>query len=101
MTITTRIVSTSFPWLTLAICAVYHGNQNDGGDITSEVIWGLLTTVCLKLFNIDIWPYSVVEVDLASSYFAPGKKQYERVRWCLKDNQLLTFKFLMSWTCKG
>ena len=27
------IVSTSFPWLTLAICAVYHGNQNNGGDI--------------------------------------------------------------------
>lgn len=36
------IVSASFPWLTLAICAVYHGNQNNGGDITSEVILGLL-----------------------------------------------------------
>ena len=89
--------------LTLAICAVYHGNQNNGDDIALEVILGLsvFTTVCLKLCNIDIWPNSVVEVDLASSYFVPGKKQYERVRWCLKDNQLLTFKFLMSWTCEG
>ena len=39
-----------FP-LTLAICAVYHGNQNNGGDITSEVILGLL------VFN-----YSMFEV---------------------------------------
>ena len=89
------------------MCAVYHGNHNNGGDIiTSEVILGLLVfnyNLCWKLFNIDInfWPYSVVEVDLASSYFVPGKKQYERVRWCLKENQLLTFKFLMSWTCEG
>ena len=74
--------------------------------LTSEVILGLLVfnyNLGWKLFIIDInfWPYSVVEVDLASSYFVPGKKQYERVRWCLKDNQLLTFKFLMSWTCEG
>ena len=43
----------------------------------------------------------VVEVNLAAPYFVPGKKLYERVRWCLKDKLQLTFKFLMSWTKEG
>jgi len=43
----------------------------------------------------------VVEVNLAAPYFVPGKKLYERVRWCLKDKLQLTFKFLMSWTNEG
>ena len=43
----------------------------------------------------------VVEVDLAAPYFVPGKKLYERVRWCLKDKHHLAFKFLMSWTSEG
>jgi len=43
----------------------------------------------------------VVEVNLAAPYFVPGKKLYERVRWCFKDNLQLTFKFLMSWTNEG
>lgn len=42
-----------------------------------------------------------VEVNLAAPNFVPGKKVYERVRWCLKDNLPLTFKFLMSWTNEG
>jgi len=40
-------------------------------------------------------------VNLAAPYFVPGKKLYERVRWCLKDKLQLTFKFLMSWTNEG
>ncbi|XP_020623915.1 ribonuclease P protein subunit p40-like [Orbicella faveolata] len=43
----------------------------------------------------------IVEVNLAAPYFVPGKKLYERVRWCLKDKLELTFKFLMSWTNEG
>ncbi|KAL9975721.1 hypothetical protein ACROYT_G012913 [Oculina patagonica] len=43
----------------------------------------------------------IVEVNLAAPYFVPGKKLYERVRWCLKDKLQLTFKFLMSWTKEG
>lgn len=43
----------------------------------------------------------VVEVNLAAPYFVPGKKLYERVRWCLKDKLQLTFKFLMGWTNEG
>ena len=39
-----------FP-LTLAICAVYHGNQNNGDDITLEVILGL-----------SVFDYSMFEV---------------------------------------
>ena len=42
-----------------------------------------------------------VEINLAAPNFVPGKKVYERVRWCLKDNLQLTFKFLMSWTNEG
>lgn len=42
-----------------------------------------------------------IEINLASSNFVPGKKIYDRVRWCLKDNLPLKFKFLMSWTNEG
>ena len=53
--------------------------------------------ISIILFKND----SVVEVDLTAPYFVPGKKHYDRVRWCLKDKQQLTFKFLMSWKNEG
>ncbi|XP_067055757.1 ribonuclease P protein subunit p40-like isoform X1 [Acropora muricata] len=43
----------------------------------------------------------IVEVDLKAPHFVPGKKNYDRVKWCLKENQPMTFKFLMSWTKAG
>ena len=43
----------------------------------------------------------VVELDLKSTSFVPGKKIYERVRWCLKDRLELQFKFLISWVKQG
>ena len=57
MTVTTCIVSTS---MTLAICAVYHGNQNNGDDIALEVILGLsvFTTILCKIPFVNKKHYS-------------------------------------------
>lgn len=60
--------------------------------------------VCILEFHCGYYKIEndlVVEVNLAAPYFVPGKKLYERVRWCLKDKLQLTFKFLMSWTKEG
>ena len=43
----------------------------------------------------------VIEVDLTATFFVPGKKFYERVKWCLKERMDLKFKFLMFWTNDG
>ncbi|XP_068697129.1 ribonuclease P protein subunit p40-like isoform X1 [Montipora foliosa] len=43
----------------------------------------------------------IVEVDLKAPYFVPGKKYYDRVKWCLKEKEPMTFKFIMSWTNEG
>ncbi|XP_077983099.1 uncharacterized protein LOC144437939 [Glandiceps talaboti] len=39
----------------------------------------------------------VIEIDLTATAFHPGKKNYERVSWCLKDRLDLNFDFYLSW----
>ncbi|XP_031573771.1 ribonuclease P protein subunit p40-like isoform X2 [Actinia tenebrosa] len=41
---------------------------------------------------------TVVEIDLKSPSFHPGKNLYERVRWCLKEHLDLEFEFVFTWT---
>ncbi|KAK7497717.1 hypothetical protein BaRGS_00011112 [Batillaria attramentaria] len=40
----------------------------------------------------------VVDVDLTPDFFTPGRKNYDRVLWCLKDRLNLTFDLLVAWT---
>lgn len=40
----------------------------------------------------------VVDIDLTPDYFTPGRKNYNRVLWCLKDRLDLVFDLLVSWT---
>jgi hypothetical protein len=43
----------------------------------------------------------VVDIDLNSSSFKPGKKGYNRIKWCLQDRLNLKFNFLVTWTPIG
>jgi len=43
----------------------------------------------------------VVNVDLTSSYFHPGKKYYKRVEWCFTDRLNLLFDFIAAWVPYG
>ncbi|XP_070576027.1 ribonuclease P protein subunit p40-like [Ptychodera flava] len=43
----------------------------------------------------------VIEIDLKSPVFHPGKKNYERVVWCFKDRLDLHFDFLVNWDPPG
>ena len=43
----------------------------------------------------------VVDIDLNSSSFKPGKKGYNRIKWCLQDRLNLKFNFLVTWTPSG
>ena len=45
--------------------------------------------------------FSVVKIDLLADYFVPGKKNYERVRWCVTDQLQLKFDFLLTWVPPG
>ncbi|XP_063441897.1 ribonuclease P protein subunit p40-like [Mytilus trossulus] len=40
----------------------------------------------------------IVDIDLTSPSFKPGKKCYNRVKWCFKDRLGLKFNFLATWT---
>ena len=43
----------------------------------------------------------VVNVDLCSEHFRPGKKRYHRVEWCFTDRLNLEFDFFVSWVPFG
>ncbi|XP_062502073.1 ribonuclease P protein subunit p40-like [Corticium candelabrum] len=43
----------------------------------------------------------IVEIDLLADSFQPGRKQYERVQWCLTDRLSLTMPFLMAFIPRG
>ncbi|CAG2054160.1 unnamed protein product [Timema podura] len=40
---------------------------------------------------------AVVRLNLRADHFCPGKKNYERVRWCLSHGPQLTFNLLIVW----
>lgn len=39
----------------------------------------------------------VVRIDLTAPLFQPGKKNFERVKWCLTERLNLSFNFLVTW----
>ncbi|XP_066992300.1 ribonuclease P protein subunit p40 isoform X3 [Anabrus simplex] len=39
----------------------------------------------------------IVKIDLKASNFIPGKKNYDRVVWCLQENVKLKFDLLIAW----
>ncbi|XP_046552878.1 ribonuclease P protein subunit p40-like [Haliotis rubra] len=39
----------------------------------------------------------VIHIDLTADCFMPGRKNYNRVWWCLKDRLNLVFNFLVRW----
>jgi len=43
----------------------------------------------------------VVNVDLVSSHFHPGKKYYKRVEWCFTGRLNLVFDFIIAWVPYG
>ena len=52
------------------------------------------------IFMSSLFLYAVVDVDVGSTGFAPGKKNYERVKQCLLSSNLCC-DFLVSWTPQG
>lgn len=43
----------------------------------------------------------VVRVDLTAPHFQQGKKNFERVKWCLSERLNLSFNFLITWIPNG
>lgn len=43
----------------------------------------------------------VVNVNLISPQFVPGKKNYQRVLWCFTDRLNLLFDFVLAWLPHG
>lgn len=43
----------------------------------------------------------VVRIDLTLPHFKPGRKSFERVRWCLNERLDLKFDFLVTWVPHG
>ncbi|KAK3704043.1 hypothetical protein QZH41_017974, partial [Actinostola sp. cb2023] len=44
-----------------------------------------------------IFVFAVVEIDLKSPSFQPGKNHYERVQWCFKKGLELKYEFVFLW----
>ena len=47
------------------------------------------------------FPCLVVEIDMVHDDFNPGKKLYERVKWCLNKRPDLMFDLLFTWQPVG
>lgn len=44
---------------------------------------------------------SVIKINMTTPYFKPGKKNYERVKWCLTDRLGLSADFICLWKPHG
>ena len=63
-------------------------------------IYKHITYAVTCIFMASLFLYAVVDVDVGSTGFAPGKKNYERVKQCLLSSNLCC-DFLVSWTPQG
>ena len=43
----------------------------------------------------------VIHIDVTKSCFRPGKKNYDRLKWCFTDRLDLEFNFLVAWLPNG
>lgn len=83
-------------------------------DITFEICTYLMNFLNLIVANqiirieinhiyIVMYPgtcFSVVDIDVSSPVFAPGKKNYERIKQCLLGSSICC-DFLVSWSPQG
>lgn len=40
-------------------------------------------------------------IELKAAHFCPGKKNYERIKWCLTSRMNLNFDIIMAWDPPG
>lgn len=89
--------------------ALSYGTSIDSNDCVAILPTGTLILNLTKdtfqelglegrasLFGNETQKY-VVEINMVHTDFSPGKKFYERVKWCLTDRLNLKFDLLLTW----